>query len=307
VVGPDGHAIKLRMIPAAAVVDPEIEIVYGAGTLIHIHTLISEMSELGIQPKRVKIDPRAGIVTPELIEQQRRDQRYEKIGSTLTGTGYAAADRCKRKLKLASEYAELRPMLNDNIIEELSELPVGEKILIEGHQGFGLSNYHGDYPYVSSRDCTAAEMLSEVGLGPSSSTKFRIILVAKAFPTRNHQGKLNDLPYAEVQQRAIVERGGGCWDIEDRGRRVGRLDLSLIKRAARANSAGEIVLTGVDYLDRSIAAAESRVTWCSELDQMIADIQRETNLDVTYLSTGPKTQSMIDLSTATSVAELVAA
>src|SRR5688572_21131628 len=73
VVDAKGHTIKLRMIPAAAVIDSNVEIVYGAGALIHVHTLLSEISELNIDPKRVKIDPRAGVVTAALIERQRRD------------------------------------------------------------------------------------------------------------------------------------------------------------------------------------------------------------------------------------------
>jgi adenylosuccinate synthase len=283
------------MIPTAAVVDPDIEIVYGAGALIHVQTLLNEIAELNIDPKRVKIDPQAGVVTAELIKQQRGDRRYESIGSTLTGTGYAAAERCKRSLKLAYDYPELKDMLcDDDVVEKLTKLAADDKnILVEGHQGFGLSNYHGDYPYVSSRDCTAAEMLSELGLGPRSG-EFRILLLVKVFPTRNHAGKLDELPPSEAQRRSIHEKGGGCWDVEDRSRRVGWIDFKLVKRAAQANSATEIVLTGVDYLDRNLRGA-SRKAHSEELKNIIDDVQRETKLKVTYLSTGPETESMIDL------------
>src|SRR5258708_4043101 len=67
----DSREIRLRMLPTAATVNRSNIIVFGAGSLIHIPTLMKEMNELGITGNRIAIDRQAGIVTEEEISQQR--------------------------------------------------------------------------------------------------------------------------------------------------------------------------------------------------------------------------------------------
>lgn len=158
-----GRIQKLRMMPAAAVIDPNVTVVFGAGTLIHIQTLLDECTALKFRGRLI-ISPNVGIIDNALVSRQRADPRYDQIGSTLTGTGYAAAERSPtpaRSRHSGNTRAHCR--CSAVLVRNYSK---GGKILIEGHQGYGLSNYHGDYPYSSSRDCLAAELLSELGLGP---------------------------------------------------------------------------------------------------------------------------------------------
>jgi adenylosuccinate synthase len=286
-----GRTFRLRMMPAAAVVNPKIEVCFGAGTLIHIPTLKQEARDIGYQGV-LRIDNQAGIITEDIIREQREDPRYALIGSTMTGTGYASARRCLRKLKLAREFAELSGSLV-NISELLQEkIAKGKHILVEGHQGYGLSNYHGDYPYTSSRDSTASSMLAEIGLGPIQKA-MKVILVAKMFPTRNHPGKLDDeITTAEADALRIVEFGGGSWGVKDQRRRVGLLDFDIIKRAVVANSATEIALTGVDHYLRTFAVPQDGG---AHLIQTIRDLERETGIIVQYLSGGSDTACMQEI------------
>src|ERR1035441_31319 len=56
-------------------------------------------------------------------------------------------------------------------------------VIVEGTQGFALSLLHGpDYPFVTSRDTTAAGFAMEVGLSPKVVNK--IIMVVRTFPIR---------------------------------------------------------------------------------------------------------------------------
>ena len=180
-----GKQYRLRMLPTAAVINPKIDVYFGAGTFVHPPTLFSEMAEIKFQGRLV-IDPRAGVITEDIIRAQRRDPRYSTIGSTLTGTGYASALRCLRSLKLAKDSPEISQssvQLSDVSFAVSDVLKNRGSVLVEGHQGFGLSNYHGDYPYTSSRDSTASSMLAEIGLGPRQDN-MRIVLATKIFPTR---------------------------------------------------------------------------------------------------------------------------
>lgn len=287
-----GREFRLRMLPAASVVNSKVEVVYGAGSLLHIPTLFNELRELGINGSLVRIDPNAGVVDDETIAEQRADSRYQAIGSTLTGTGYASAKRCQRILKLAKDYAELKPFLSEVPMWIYERLNGGANVLIEGHQGVGLSNYHGDYPYTSSRDCIAASLLSEIGIGLRHETK--VILAVKVFPTRNHGGNLpNEMNEASARLLGISEKGGGSWGISDNIRRVAGLDFDDIRRAVALNQPSYLAITGIDYLDHSLRDCTDRVDVSADIEKFIVSIEREVGVPVGLLSTGPDAQSVI--------------
>lgn len=291
-----GKTIRLRMMPTAAAVNPRLTVAFGAGSLIHVPTLLDEIGTLNFEGE-ILVDPQAGIVSDELVQRQRLDNRYEKIGSTLTGTGYATAERSLRRLSLARDELALKgrvriwdvaPYLQNMLRKE-------KKILVEGHQGFGLSNYHGDYPYVSSRDSIAAAMLGELGLGPRQR-KLDIVLVVKLFPTRNHNGHLTDeIAPEEAEKLGIRELGGGSWGIADRRRRVGTLDMNLVLRAVIANTPVAIALTGVDYYDHSMQRCSSPDQISPEVSRLVSRLSKQLKTPVTIVSTGPETESTISL------------
>ena len=288
----DGRVFKLRMMPTAAVVDPGVTVVFGAGSLIHIRTLLDEAALIGFKG-RLCISPQAGIVTDEIVERQRQDQRYEHIGSTLTGTGYASAERSLRRLLLARDFKELTPYLVDTEMLLWEATSAGSDILIEGHQGYGLSNYHGDYPFVSSRDSTAAGMLSELGLGPIQKN-LRVVLAVKMFPTRNHNGQLGEeVSEEEAGKLGIFEFGGGSWGIDNRRRRVALFDHQIVARAAKANSATEIAITGADYFQKSVANTTKLDPDNIELREFIRFVRDMTATEIRYVSTGADTAATI--------------
>ena len=290
----NGATIRLRSMPTAAVINPKITVVFGAGTLIHVPTLMEEIQLLNYRG-RLLIDRKAGIITDEIVALQREDSRYESIGSTLTGTGLATAYRSQRKLPLASEFSELSKYMFDTFSYLNSEIKKKSNILVEGHQGYGLSNYHGDYPYTSSRDSTASEMLSELGLGPLVPG-LRIVLVAKVFPTRNHAGTVGEeLSEKTADALGIAEFGGGSRGIPNRRRRVGMIDFDFVGRAAAANSATEVVLTGIDYLDREMHNKVEFEDFSEKVKLFILATAKATHCPVTYISTGAETMAMIEL------------
>lgn len=274
---------RLRMMPTAAAGRRDFLAVFGAGTLLHLPTLFQEVEALRFPLDRIVIDPNAGIISDDLVEQQRADERYQALGSTLTGTGYASAERCRRRLTLARDIPALQPHLR-SVPDVLSGfLSAGRNILLEGHQGAALSNYHGDYPYTSSRDCTAPSMLAECGVGLGWPTS--VVLVAKAFPTRNHQGALpGEMSTTEVSAMRIVEFGGGSWGIADRQRRVGTFDLDDLRRAVVLNGPSIIAMTGLDYLN------EGRPEMSVAAETFVGRIERNLLKPVGIVSFGPLTE-----------------
>jgi len=130
-----------------------------------------------------------------------------------------------------------------------SALREGKRVLAEGAQGTLLDLDHGTYPYVTSSNPTAAGALVGLGLGPTRIG--RVIGVTKCFQTRVGAGPFPSEVFGEVATRL---RGTGAqpWDefgtTTGRPRRVGWLDLVLLRHAARVNSLTELTLTKLDIL-----------------------------------------------------------
>ncbi len=143
----------------------------------------------------------------------------------------------------------LAPYIGDVSRLLSTALSQGKSVLAEGAQGTLLDLDHGTYPFVTSSNPTAAGALLGLGLGVREIG--RVIGVTKAFQTRVGAGPF---PTEVDGQVASVLRGTGenPWDefgtTTGRPRRVGWLDLVLLRYAARINGFTELALTKLDVL-----------------------------------------------------------
>jgi adenylosuccinate synthase len=128
-------------------------------------------------------------------------------------------------------------------------LLAGKTVLAEGAQGTLLDLDHGTYPYVTSSTPTAPGALVGLGLGIGSATK--VIGVVKAFQTRVGEGPFPTEVFGELAER-LRGTGENEWDefgtTTGRPRRVGWLDLVLLRYAIRVNGLSELALTKLDIL-----------------------------------------------------------
>jgi adenylosuccinate synthase len=128
-------------------------------------------------------------------------------------------------------------------------LQEGQNVLAEGAQGTFLDLDHGTYPFVTSSTPTAGGALVGLGIGPRMVR--RIIGIAKAFTSRVGGGPF---PCQLEGATALRLRGTGenPWDeygtTTGRPRRVGWLDLVMVRHAARINSLTELAVTKLDIL-----------------------------------------------------------
>ena len=104
--------------------------------------------------ENLMIDRRVHITKPEYVEEDSKDQ---KIGTTKTGNGPTYREKHNRTGLRAEDCEEVF----DYVIDIYDELHGKEnvKILFEGAQGFELDIDWGDYPYVTSSNCTVAAAL----------------------------------------------------------------------------------------------------------------------------------------------------
>lgn len=149
-----------------------------------------------------------------------------------------------------ADYAQkLQPHLVDGSVLIDEVLQRGGNVLAEGAQGTFLDLDHGTYPYVTSSPPTAGGVLVGLGVGPNKVG--RVVGIAKAFTSRVGSGPF---PCELEGAEAVRLRGTGSkpWDefgtTTGRARRVGWLDLVMLRHAIRVNGLTEVVITKLDIL-----------------------------------------------------------
>lgn len=261
VIAPSGQRLIFRHLPTAAIL-PDTLCVLPAGSYIDVDVLLHEVAIARLAPGRLIVDRNAVVITEREKAAERAGGLGGRIGSTLSGTGAAVIRRIQRDgtAVLAGSDPRLAPFLLPpgrsarSVMRDA--LTRKERIVIEGTQGFGLSLLHSDdYPYVTSRDTTAAAFVAEAGLSPLDVDD--VVLVIRAFPIRVAGG--SGLLPKEINWSVITQEGKHRKSIIEktsvthRVRRVARLDNAIIKAAIEANNPSNVVLNHLDYLKHRVS------------------------------------------------------
>jgi adenylosuccinate synthase len=277
VTDPSGETVIFRQLPTAALL-PYVVCVLGAGSYIDPNILLAEVARAGLSKDRLIIDPNAMIITEHERREEKNSRLRESIGSTLSGTGAAVQRRIERtaSVRLAKHEDRLQRFVKSVVPFLRTKLAAQERVLVEGTQGFGLSLLHSiDYPYVTSRDTTAAAFLSEAGLSPLDVDE--IVLVLRAFPIRVG-GNSGRLPEEMSWETLSSESGSSAPIIEYTSvtksvRRVGRFHPDVVRQAIMVNRPTCIVLNHLDYVDfscrRSNALSEKASRFVDEVESRI--------------------------------------
>ncbi len=285
----EGKEYKLRMIPSGFI-NPEIRLLIGAGVLVDPNIFLKEIEETKCK-NRTGVDFQSGIIEEKHIEIDSSNAHLKgKIGTTGSGTGPANQDRAMRTLKLARDIPDLQPYLTDVSVEINEALDEGKIVQAEGSQAILLSLFHGSYPYVTSKDTSAAAICSDIGVGPTKVDE--VIVVLKSFVTRVGTGDLpGELSIEEIKKRGWVEFGA----VTGRPRRAAPFNYDLAKKAVRLNGATQIALTKLDIIYPEISKSNNINQIKGDVEEFIDSIEEATNTKVTILGTGPSAEDIIDL------------
>lgn len=286
VIDPQGNPLIFRQLPTASIL-PDVVCVLCAGSYLDPEVLSPEIEIAGIDKSRLFIDPYAVIITPEIRETECKGNLVESIGSTGSGTGEAIIRRIKRSADVlfAKDLPELSPYIKDTKAFLRKMLSKGQRVILEGTQGYGLSLLHSPhYPYVTSRDTTAAAFVSEAGLSPLDVDD--VVLTIRAFPIRvaGNSGPLDDEIDWETVTRegdypnAIVEKSS----VTKRIRRVARFTPGIVRDAISTNAPTRIVLNHVDYL-----SAKCSLTQTINAMTFIHSVERSLRYRIDLLGFGP--------------------
>ncbi len=162
---------------------------------------------------------------------------------------YGAHETLDRKA-IYNEYAtygqKLAGYVTDTSILLESHLRAGKRVLFEGAHGTALDLDHGVFPYGVASNAVAAQASVGAGVGPGHITE--VIGVVKAFTSRVGTGPVPTELHDETATY-LRERGGGEYGTTtQRPRRVGWLDLVILRMAARVNGLTGIAITKIDVL-----------------------------------------------------------
>jgi len=282
-----GKEYKLRMMPSGFI-NPNARMLIGAGVLVDPIVLLKEFKETGAV---CGVDFQCGIIEENHKHiDSTSDHLKGKIGTTGSGTGPANQDRAMRVLKLAKDIPELEPYLTDVSVEINDALDKGQAVQAEGSQAIFLSLFHGTYPYVTSKDTSAAAICSDIGVGPTRVDE--VIVVLKAYVTRVGTGELpGELSLDELQKRGWVEYGA----VTGRPRRAAPFNHDLAKKAVRLNGATQIALTKLDIIYPEIGKSNNVNQIRGDVAQFIDSIEESTKTKVSIIGTGPSAEDIIDL------------
>lgn len=288
VISDENKPLIFQQLPTACILQDTVSVI-SAGSYIDLSILFAEIKLTGTTPDTLFIDPHAVIITKSNLEAEHSGPLRKLIGSTDSGTGQAVLKRINRydSAILAKNTPELLPYIKDTRKYLRDLLNKNARIVVEGTQGFGLSLLHSPYyPYVTSRDTTAAGFISEIGLSPFDVDD--VVLTLRTFPIRvpGNSGPLSK----EIDWDTVTKESGSPSELSEITsvtktiRRVARFDEEIVKLAIESNNPTCVVLNHLDYIDWDINS--NGIT--DKIRNFISSVESKINRPIDYIGYNPQ-------------------
>jgi adenylosuccinate synthase len=275
------------MVPGGFV-NEKCRLLIAPGANVHVGQFLKEVDETNVK-NRIGVDNQASIIEEKHSTQDKTNAHLKGLGTTGWGVGPAIEERVRRTAKLARDIPELKPYLADVGAEVNNALDRKKQVLLEGTQGMLLSFFHGTYPYVTGRDTSASAICSEAGVGPTRVDD--VLLVLKSFVTRVGTGPLpGEISKEEAMKRGWFETAAGT----GRDRRAAPFNFELARRSVMINGATQIALTKLDAVYPGCKGAKTYEEVPRDAKQFINKVEKETEVPVVFIGTGPDALDLID-------------
>lgn len=285
----DGVKLIHKMLANGITSNNTERVLIGPGAVVNEAVLIKEIENaeaLGlISFDRVYVHANAACVTEEHVAAEKD---YGRIGSTQTGSGAAAIQRISRD---PDNLNNARNAIKDGRIrvvddtEYLSVLGQAKVAQIEGAQGFGLSMYHGFYPFTTSRDVTPAQILADCGIPWAEGKRAIVVGCARTFPIRvsNKTGSSGPC-YADQKEISFDDIGQvvELTTVTKLPRRIFTYSRRQMEHAAAVCSFDEMFINFANY--------------CDTFEELMEIFDHLSTLSkVRYFGFGPRNEDVIDI------------
>ena len=241
----------------------------------------------GIGPTYEDKYARSGIRMTDLqnleILREKIEIIYRMKLNLLSGSEFsdaAARERIAQDLHRAGN--ELEPFLEYTEATIYDLYKQGKNILFEGAQGTMLDIDFGMYPFVTSSNALAGAL--SLGAGFPFRKVDYVIGVVKAYMSKVGAGPFPTEIHGE-QADKLRELGGEYGTVTRRPRRVGWLDLPMLKYSIRMNDVDAIALTRLDTLGEmdTIKICTSYKKNGKELNYIPRSFQELEELELTFM------------------------
>lgn len=295
-----------------SMLNPECKLLLNAGAIITPEILEDEIRKYSniLGNRKIYIHPRAMI-----IQNKHRKEEVKNInsGSTFKGVGAAYAEKIMRRedVKLAYNYREFfsNAIKDKIIITDTAKIlnETNSTILVEGAQGCDLDiNYGLDYPNVTSRQCSASQIIADAGISPLKVKE--VIMVIRPYPIRisniTNIGEKYSGDYGKSKETTwneIARRAGAKGDITEyttvtkRIRRVFEMNWDRLVYNVMINKPTQIMLNFAQYIDWNAYRCTDYKKLPIKVKLFIKTIEDKTNVPVTFIGTGAENKFIIDI------------
>lgn len=197
---------------------------------------------------------RGNIRFEDLIDKKRLKEKleyfYPRNKDTLAKLYGVKIDSINKIYKEISPLGQrLKKYLGDVSLEVIKALKEKKTVLFEGSQGILLDVNFGTYPYCTGSHIIAGYVFTSVGM---PAQKLEVIGVVKAFNSRADIGKgpfPTEIPNCKGPGKSILEIGHEYEEFSDvpvRARRIGWLDLPMLRYANKLNAFKALAITHID-------------------------------------------------------------
>ena len=298
---------KMQMLPCGWT-NSSAHLVIGPGAVVDLDRLADEVELVSEHLNedvwdRVLVSGNAAVLDSRHhgLEGGVDGEMHQRIGSTGEGVGAARIARLSRDPnKITMVRYAYHPRLPDHcIMENTSEwlteqIRWGENVLLEGTQGFGLSLIHGPWPYVTSADTTAGQLVVDSGISPLLLTD--VLMVVRTYPIRvaGNSGPM----YRETTWDAISAKMGKPTiertTVTQKVRRIGEWDEYLVERAVAVNAPTHFALMFLDYLNPQDEGQGDFTRLSHESQNFIIYLENRFDTPVAFAGTGGPEWEVID-------------
>lgn len=184
-VDENGKTTIFRNIPVSAV-NPNTELFIGPGSSIDMEIFIDEYNRVKpyLNDRKIYVHE----MVPLICDRHKQyERKHLKSGSTFKGGGAALMEKIMRDSRLEFFHSFKNAIVCSNAewherLYNHLENPQ-EYVLLEGSQGCELSlNHSGNFPYVTCKDISSAQLLYDSGISPERL--LQTIMVIRPFPIR---------------------------------------------------------------------------------------------------------------------------
>lgn len=265
----NGEKFSFHNLPSGMFsTNPPKTLVLSGGMVVNPVSLMEEIAKFQNKITNLLISSRIHCIMPWHIQEDIAKSQA-KIGTTGKGIGPCYADKMNRvrAIRLGALLTELQSLdrfegfekyleaakflqefIGDDAAFLRDKVKNGENILFESANGIHLDVDHGCYPFVTSSGCGPAYIPQSCGL-PNLKLDC-IIGITKAYTTRVGEGPLDTELFDSVGD-SIRKIGNEFGTTTGRPRRVGWLDLDIVREGVYNTGTNTLAITHTDTLSKA--------------------------------------------------------